>query len=160
MMVGSVVAMHVETTGGVVAARGPAEATTAGTEDLEDVDVRACQESRYVSAFNEEDIAGHSTSAGALEVTTLMRQLEELDATAQRSVAKETECALESGAALIDEVGRERTLELCHAVKKGAAKLASSQRQQTLQVELARAALGQETWQRGSSASVPSLPHL
>ena len=112
MMVDSVFAVPVETTGGVAAARGPAEATTAGTEDVEDLDVRACQESRYVSAFNEEDIAGASTSAGALEVTTLMRQLEELDATAQRSVAKETEYAFESGAALTDEAGRERILQL------------------------------------------------
>jgi hypothetical protein len=156
----SVVAVPVEATGDVVVARGPAEATAAGTEEAEDADARTCQESRYVSALNEEDIPGLSASAGVLEIASLMGQLEELDATAQRSVAKETEYALESGAALVDEAGRERILELCRAVRKGAKRLVASQRQRRLQTQLARAALGQESWQQGASARAPVLPHL
>ena len=160
ILVDRVVAVPVEGMGGVVVARGPAEATAAGTEESEDVDVRTCQESRYVSAFNEEDIPGLSASAGVMEITSLMGQLEELDATAQRSVAKETEYALESGAALIDEAGRERILELCRAVRKGAEKLTSSQRMRALQAQFARTALGQEAWQQCASAAAPVLPHL
>ena len=85
---------------------------------MEDEAVRACQESKYVSAFSEEDIPGFSASAGTLQVTTLLRQLEELNATARRSVAKEAENAIESGAALLDEAGRARVLQLCVAVEK------------------------------------------
>ena len=85
-----------------------------------------------MSAFSEEDISGLTASEGVMEITSLMEQLQELDATAQRSVAKETEFALESGAALIDKAGRERILELCCAVRKGAEKLTSSQRLRVL----------------------------
>ena len=70
-------------------AADPAGATAAGAQDLEDRDVQACKESRYVSAFSEEDIPGAAASAGVLEVTSLIIQLEDLDATAQRSVAKD-----------------------------------------------------------------------
>ena len=74
-------------------------------------------------AFSEEDIPGAAASAGVLAATSLIRQLEDLDATAQRSVAKETEHAIESGSALLDEAGRERVLRLCEPVRNHAARL-------------------------------------
>ena len=75
--------------------------------------MQACQEARFISAFSPEDIPGAKTSAGALEVSALMQQLQDLTTTAQRSVAKEMEHAIESGAALLDEAGRDRVLEMC-----------------------------------------------
>ncbi|CAK0879109.1 unnamed protein product, partial [Prorocentrum cordatum] len=85
----SVVAVPLEESpGDVAAAAGPADAAAAGAQDLEGNDVQACKESRYVSAFREEDTPAPAASAGALEVTALIKPLEELDATARRSVAK------------------------------------------------------------------------
>ena len=51
-------------------------------------------------------------TSGTLEVVALINQLEQLEQAANRSVAAEAETALE-GAALPDDAGRERILELC-----------------------------------------------
>ena len=159
MALDSVVAVPLEESPGDVVAAGPADATAAGAQDLDDQDVQACKDSRYVSAFNEEDIPGAAASAGALEVTALIKQLEELDATAQRSVAKETEHAIESGSALLDEAGRERVLKLCESVRDRAKRLSRPERERELQQDLARAALGEPvgTRQAGAEATMANL---
>ena len=155
----SVVAVPLDESPGEIVAAGPADATAAGAQDLEDRDVQACKESRYVSAFSEEDIPGAAASAGVLEVTSLIRQLEDLDATAQRSVAKETEHAIESGSALLDEAGRERVLRLCESVRNHAARLSRPERELQLQQDLARAALGEPAgaWHAGAEATMANL---
>ena len=95
-----------------------------------------------MSAFSEEDIPGAAASAGVLEVTALMQQLEELTATAQRSVAKEAEHAIESGSALLDEAGRERVLQLRESVRNNAKRLSRPEKDVQLQRDFAHAALG------------------
>ncbi|CAK0887182.1 unnamed protein product [Prorocentrum cordatum] len=156
----SVVAVPLEDSPGAVVAAGPADATAAGAQDMEDADVQACKESRYVSAFSEEDIPGAAASAGALEVTALIKQLEELDATAQRSVAKETEHAIESGSALLDEAGRERVLQLCESVRNRAARLSRPERELRLQEDLARAALGEPVRPRQAGGAEATMANL
>ena len=125
--------MPLEESPGDVVAAGPADATAAGARDMGDKDVQACRESRYVNVFCEEDIPGAAASAGALEVTAPIRQLEELGTTARRSVAKETERAIESGSALLGEAGRDRILKLCESVRKRAEKLSPPERALQLQ---------------------------
>ena len=112
MVVDAVVAVPMDTQPGDVVAEGPADATAMGAIDRDDRDVQACQDSRYVSAFSEEDIAGGAASASVMQVSALMQQLEDLSATAQRSVAAEAEHAVEGGAALLDTAGRARVLAL------------------------------------------------
>ena len=72
MVLGNVVAVPLDESPGEIVAAGPADATAAGAQDLEDRDVPACKESRYVSALSEEDIPGAAASAGVLEVTSLI----------------------------------------------------------------------------------------
>ena len=71
-----------------------------------------------------------------------MHQLEELDKTAQRSVATEVESAIDGGACLVDDAGRERILDLCKQVRQKAAELSRSETLQKLQTELQKAAVG------------------
>ena len=93
-----------------------------------------------------------------------MNQLEQLDNAAQRSVAAEVESALEGGACLVDDAGRERILEVCGEIRDRAAKLSKEDTLQKLQAELQRAALGQQTWQsqpQGSpNVEAGTLPHI
>ena len=58
---------------------------------------------------------------------------EELDQAAQRSVVAEVESAIEGGACLLDEAGRERALALCSKVRQTARKLARDEHLQQLQ---------------------------
>ena len=109
-----VVAVPLEGDAGTVISSGPADATAAGDAERLDADVEASRQARYISAFEThvEDLNEAKTS-GTLEVVSLINQLEQLEQTAQRSVAAETETVLESGATLPDEAGRERILALC-----------------------------------------------
>ena len=68
------------------------------------------------------------------------------DAT-KRSIAVEVESAIEGGACLVDEAGRDRILEICRGIRQSATKLSHHQRQKKLQRELQKAALGQQDWQ-------------
>ena len=109
-----VVAVPIEGDAGTVINSGPADATAAGDAERMDADVEASRQARYISAFETHvgDL-NEAESSGTLEGTALINQLEQLEQAAQRSVAAETETALESGAALPDEAGRERILALC-----------------------------------------------
>ena len=109
-----VVAVPIEGDAGTVISSGPADATAAGDAERLDADVEASRQARYISAFETHvgDLNEAKTS-GTLEVVALINQLEQLEQTAQRSVAAEAETALESGATLPDEAGRERILALC-----------------------------------------------
>ena len=68
-----------------------------------------------------------------------MRQLEELDQAAQRSVAAEVESAIEGGACLLDEAGRERVLALCKQVRNAARRLTRDEHLQKLQQSFQKA---------------------
>ena len=81
---------------GQVVSEGPGDATAAGEEDRMDADIAAAREARYIAAFEPETRDLNDERSGAMEVTALMQQLEELDQAAQRSVAAEVEPALES----------------------------------------------------------------
>jgi len=83
----------------------------------------------------------------------LMHQLEELDNAAQRSVAAEVESALEGGARLVDDAGRERMLDLCIEIRKRAEKLSKGETLAKLQAELQKAAVGTQEWQDPQSVS-------
>ena len=108
-----VVAVQVEGDAGTVMSSGPADATAAGEAERLDADVEVSRQARYISAFEPQvgDL-NEADSSGTLEVTALLHQLQQLEQAAQRSVAAETETALESGASLPDEAGRERILAL------------------------------------------------
>ena len=118
IIVDSVVAVPVEEDPGKVVASGPADATESGEMDKADADVQAAKQARYISAFDPESLPGAGESAACLELASLQQQLEDLEATAQRSVAAEVESALESGACLVDDAGRERILDLCKKIRE------------------------------------------
>ena len=133
---------------GAVVASGPADATAAGAEEKADEDVEAAKQARYISAFNPEAIPGACESEASLEIAALMQQLEDMDHAAQRSVAAEVESAVEGGACLVDDAGRERLLELAGEIRQRCAKLSRPEQQQKLQAELQKAALGLQEWQQ------------
>ncbi len=62
-------------------------------------------------------------------------------------MAAEVESAIEGGACLVDDAGRERILEICQDIRNQAAKLSRPNKLQKLQTELQRTALGQQEWQ-------------
>ena len=140
---------------GRVVADGPGDATAAGEAERMDADVEAAKQARYISAFSPDDIPGASESSASLEVASLKHQLEELDSASARSVAAEVESAIEGGACLPDDAGRERILELCSKVRASVKKLSQPDRLRKLQAELQRAALGQG-WQ--TTAAVEPAP--
>ena len=147
MIVDSVVAVPIEEDAGTMIASGPGDATAAGALERMDADVEAAKQARYINAFSPEDIPGVGETAGSLEVASLMHQLEELDNAAQRSVAAEVESAIEGGACLVDDAGRERMLDLCKQIRDSAAKLSRHDTMLKLQSELHSAALGQRVCQ-------------
>ena len=88
-----------------------------------------------------------------------MQQLEELDHAEQRSVAAEAESAVESGACLIDDAGRERILDICKQIRDGAANMSRPERLHKLQAELQSAAWGKHACQT-SAASDDTMPQM
>ena len=131
---------------GEVVASGPGDATVAGEEERMDADVAAAKQARYISAFEPQAQDLNQERSGAMEVVSLMRQLEELDKAAQRSVAAEVESALESGACLVDESGRARILALCQEIRRSCEKLSRSDMEATLHAELQKAVAGEQPW--------------
>ena len=126
-----------------------------------DADIAAAREARYIAALEAEPWELHSGIRGAMEVTALMQQLEELDQAAQRSVAAEIESAVESrlgeAAVLVDDAGRERILEICKKVRKSCARI--GERTFKLQRELQKTAMGEQDWQRlAQEPSASSCP--
>ena len=148
IIVDSVVAVPTEEEDpGRVVASGPGDATAAGALEQQDADVEAAKQARYVNAFSAEDIPGAGDTAASMEVAALMQQLEELDNAAQRSVAEEVESAMEGGACLVDNAGRERILQICGQIRDGAARISRTDRLHKLQAELQSAAMGKQAWQ-------------
>ena len=82
------------------------------------------------------------------EIVALLNQLEDLDATAQRSVASEVESAIEGGACLADDVGRTRILNMCREVREKCQRLDASEIRNKLEKEMQQAVLGSATWQK------------
>ena len=165
----AVVAVPLEESPGHVVAEGPADATAMGEAERMDADVAAARDARYIAAFEPEVQDLNGGTNGGMEVTALMQQLEELDRTAQRSVAAEVESAVESrlgtAACLVDEAGRERILEICDKVRKSCARIDDAEKKLKLQLELQKTATGQQEWQAPSSreaakASSGQLAHL
>ena len=155
----AVVAVPLEKDPGKVVASGPGDATAAGSMENADLQVEAAKESRYISAFSPEDIPGAQESSASLEVAALMNQLEDLDNAAQRSVAAEVESAIEGGACLVDDAGRERILTLCQEIRAQATKLSHPDKLYKLQAELQRTALGNQEWQT-RQPDTQTLPKL
>jgi len=158
---------------GRVVASGPGDATAAGDAERADAEVEAAKNARFISAFCPEDIPGADQSAACLEVAALQNQLEEIEKSTKRSMAAEVESAIEGGACLVDEAGRDRILQLCRDVRSTAAKLSGAERLQKLQAELQRAAVGTQRASvsqasegldppqpEGSSAPSRTLPEL
>ena len=105
--------------------------------------MEAAKAARIINAFHPDDIPGAQESSVSLEVAALMEMLEELENSAQRSVAAEIESSLESGACLIDDYGRERILEICKKIRNQAAKLSPKEKEIKLQAQFHKAATGQ-----------------
>ena len=99
-------------------------------------------QARFISAFCPDDIPGAGQSSACLEVAALQNQLDDIASATKRSIAAEVESAIEGGACLVDEAGRERILEHCRALRKSAAKLSLPERQHKIQAELQRSAVG------------------
>ena len=131
-----------------VVASGPGDATAAGQAEAADAEIEAARQSRYISAFSPDDIPGAQESSATLEVAALQQQLEDIQSATKRSIAAEVESAIEGGACLQDDAGRERVLELCRDVRNTAKKLSQPERAQKIQRELHKAALGQQSWQQ------------
>ncbi|MCH2141512.1 MAG: hypothetical protein MK077_00725 [Phycisphaerales bacterium] len=136
-----VVAVPCEGDPGTVVASGPADATAAGEADRADADLEAARQARVINALDP-DVQDFNENDGSLQVASLRRQLEDLQNASRRSVAAELESDLENGAGLIDEAGRERTLQLCNDLKNICQKLSPHDADSKLQPELQRAALG------------------
>lgn len=159
IIIDNVVAVPLEDAPGKVVASGPGDATAAGEIENADVDVETAKQARYISAFSPDDIPGAQESSACLEVTALMQQLEELDNAAQRSVTAEVESAIESGACLVDDAGRERILDICKEIRSHAAKLSQPERMHKLQTELQKTSMGTQDWQTSEKDS-QTLPNL
>ena len=108
----AVVAVQAVNDPGQVVASGPADATADGEQDRLDPDVDAAKQARYISAFEPQVADLNERNSATSEIVALLNQLEDLDATAQRSVASEVESAIEGGACLTDDVGRTRILNI------------------------------------------------
>ena len=69
------------------------------------------------------------------------------------------ESAIEGGAELVDDAGRERILAMCRDLRKNAERLSQPERQQKIQAELQKAALGTQPWQaeEGLGNMLPEL---
>lgn len=144
---------------GTVLARGPADATVAGESEHADQQLAAAEQARFVSAFHPDDVPGAQHSSACLEVAALQHQLDEIQCASKRSIAAEVESALEGGACLVDEAGRERLLDMCSQLRSHAKRLSHPERAQKLQAELQKAALGHQVWQRpdGEPVTVAEL---
>ena len=139
----AVVGVPLENSPGEVVAEGPADATAAGEDERMDGDIAAARDARYIAAFDPEPKDfNDKEKSGAMEITALMQQLEELDHAAQRSVAVEIESALESGlgpgseGGLVDDAGRERILQICREVHESCKRLDEPGRKHKLEREL------------------------
>ena len=146
-------------TGGLVVASGPADATAAGEAERADADVEGAKQARFISAFNPDEIPGAQQSSTCLEVAALQQQLDDIQSATKRSIAAEVESALDDGARLVDDAGRERLLEMCKDLRNHATRLSQPERMRKLQAELQKASLGQQAWQRpdGEPATLSEL---
>ena len=146
-------------TGGLVVASGPADATAAGEAERADADVEGAKQARFISAFNPDEIPGAQQSSTCLEVAALQQQLDDIQSATKRSIAAEVESALDHGARLVDDAGRERLLEMCKDLRSHATRLSQPERMRKLQAELQKASLGQQSWQRpdGEPATLSEL---
>ena len=152
-------AEDVDDPAGQVLASCPANATAAGEAERADADVEAAKQARFISAFHPDDIPGAQQSSTCLEVAALQQQLDDIQSATKRSIAAEVESALEGGARLVDDAGRERLLEMCRDLRKHATRLSQPERMGKLQAELQKASLGQQSWQRpdGEPATLSEL---
>jgi len=144
---------------GKVLASGPADATAAGEAERADAELEAAKQARFVSAFHPDDIPGAQQSSTCLEVAALQHQLDEIQGATKRSIAAEVESAIEGGACLVDDAGRERLLEMCRDLRHHAQRLSQPERLGKLQSELQKAALGHQAWQRpeGEASALSEL---
>ena len=94
----AVVAVQTAEDPGRVVASGPADAIVDGRQVRLDADVDAAKQARYISAFEPQVAALNKQNSATKEMVALLNQLEDLDATAQRSVASEVGSAIEGGA--------------------------------------------------------------
>ena len=123
-------------------AAGPADATADGEQDRLDADVDAAKQARYISAFEPQVADLNERNSATSEIVALLNKLEDLDATAQRSVASEVESAIEGGACLTDDVGRTRILNICREVRQKCQRLDASEKESKLEKEFQDAVLG------------------
>jgi hypothetical protein len=148
----AVIAVPLEANPGEVVAEGPADATAMGEAERMDADLSAARDARCIAAFDPDAGDLNNQKSGAMQVASLMQQLEELDRAAQRSVAAEVESALESqlgqGACLVDEAGRARIFDICKKVRSSCARLDDAEKKGKLQLELQKTATGHQDWQR------------
>ena len=138
---------------GRMVASGTPDATVDGEQDRLDADVGAAKQARYISAFEPQVADLNERNSATAEVVALLNQLEDLDATAQRSVASEVESAIEGGACLTDDVGRTRILDICREVRQNCAKLNVSETRNKLEKELAQATRAKLDGSRKSMAT-------
>ena len=131
-----------------------------GEQDRLDADVDAAKQARYISAFEPQVADLNERNSATSDVVALLNQLEDLDATAQRSVASEVESAIEGGACLTDDVGRARILNICREVRVKCQKLDASQKNHKLEKEIQQAALGSATWQEKVDGNGIPLLHV
>ena len=129
----AVVAVKAVDDPGRIIASGPADATVDGEQDRLDADVDAAKQARYISAFEPQVVDLNERNSATSEIVSLLNQLEDLDATAQRSVASEVESAIEGGACLTDDVGRSRILDLCRENRKKCQRLDASETRNKLE---------------------------
>ena len=161
-MLDTVVAVPLEQHPGTVVSSGAADATAMGSEEQADKDVAAAREARCIHAFEPQVEDVNPDTSGVAEIATLMQQLQDISDAAERSVATEVEAALEGGACLLDDAGRQRLVDMCKDVRKRCEKLSRPERQQKLQAHLADVAAraGQTSSSDDTSAVSDSVPLL
>lgn len=127
----------------------PADATVDGERYRLDADVAATKQARYISAFEPQVADLNERNSATSEVAALLNQLEDLDATAQRSVASEVESAIDGGACLTDDIGRTRILNICRESREKCQRPDASEMRNKLEKEMQAAVLGVAKWQEG-----------
>ena len=131
-----------------VVASEPADATVDGGQDRLEPDVDVAKQRLYISVFEPQVVDLNERNSATSEIVALLDQLEDLDATAQRSVASEVESAIEGGVCLTADVGRTRILNICRDAREECQRLDASETRNKLEKEMQQVVLGSAKWQR------------
>ncbi|CAJ1441410.1 unnamed protein product [Effrenium voratum] len=154
---------------GIVVQSGPASATEAAQQSLQDTQLKQEMEETCVLAlepqvqdFNEQG------KEASLAIVSLLQKLEPLEQAGARSVALEMESVVDEQRTLVDYLGRAKILQLCREVHETCKQLSGPEQRSRLEMELRDAVMGKSRWlhradeaqEADAQADSAASPHL